>query len=84
MSTVTAKLEDAQRIGNLLVEQLTAPGEVHAGRARPGQGRRRHVRRDRPGQVLSGLLRRCDRSLRTISVGDPESLRKLQEQVSAA
>ncbi len=37
-----------------------------------------------PGQVLSGLLRRCDRSLRTISVGDPESLRKLQEQVSAA
>ena len=23
-----------------------------------------------PGQVLSGLLRRCDRSLRTISVGD--------------
>ena len=25
MSTVTAKLEDAQRMGALLVEQLTAP-----------------------------------------------------------
>jgi [acyl-carrier-protein] S-malonyltransferase len=36
-----------------------------------------------PGQVLSGLLRRCDRSLRTVSVGDPESLAKLQETVSA-
>jgi hypothetical protein len=34
--------------------------------------------------VLSGLLRRCDRSLRTASVNDPESLRKLQEQLSAA
>jgi [acyl-carrier-protein] S-malonyltransferase len=37
-----------------------------------------------PGQVLSGLLRRCDRSLRTVSVGDPESLRKLDETLSAA
>jgi [acyl-carrier-protein] S-malonyltransferase len=37
-----------------------------------------------PGQVLSGLLRRCDRSLKTMSVGDPESLRRLQEALSAA
>ena len=37
-----------------------------------------------PGQVLSGLLRRCDRSLRTISVNDPESLRKLQDPLSTA
>jgi [acyl-carrier-protein] S-malonyltransferase len=37
-----------------------------------------------PGQVLSGLLRRCDRSLRTISVGDPESLARLEETLSAA
>jgi [acyl-carrier-protein] S-malonyltransferase len=37
-----------------------------------------------PGQVLSGLVRRCDRSLQTISVGDPESLRKLDETLSAA
>ena len=37
-----------------------------------------------PGQVLTGLLRRCDRSLRTMSVSDPESLEKLQETLSAA
>ena len=84
MSTVTAKLEDAQRIGNLLVEQLTAPvkfTQAVRGLVRDGVGMFVEIG---PGQVLSGLLRRCDRSLRTISVGDPESLRKLQEQVSAA
>jgi [acyl-carrier-protein] S-malonyltransferase len=37
-----------------------------------------------PGSVLSGLLRRCDRSLQTISVGDPESVRTLQETLSTA
>lgn len=84
MSTVSAKIEDAQRIGNLLVEQLTAPVRftqaVH-GLVKDGVGMFVEIG---PGQVLSGLLRRCDRSLRTISVGDPESLRKLKEQLSAA
>jgi [acyl-carrier-protein] S-malonyltransferase len=37
-----------------------------------------------PGQVLSGLLRRCDRSVRTVSVGSPEALAKLEEVLSAA
>ena len=37
-----------------------------------------------PKQVLSGLIRRCDRSLRSVSVGDPDSLRKLEEALSAA
>ena len=32
VSTVTAKLETAQRFSTLLVEQLTAPVRVHAGR----------------------------------------------------
>ena len=84
MSTVTAKLEDAQRIGNLLVEQLTAPvkfTQAVRGLVKDGVGMFVEIG---PGQVLSGLLRRCDRSLRTISVGDPESLRKLKEQLSAA
>jgi [acyl-carrier-protein] S-malonyltransferase len=84
MSTVTAKLEDAQRIGNLLVEQLTAPvkfTQAVRGLVRDGVGMFVEIG---PGQVLSGLLRRCDRSLRTISVGDPESLRKLQEELTAA
>jgi [acyl-carrier-protein] S-malonyltransferase len=84
MSTVTAKIEDAQRIGNLLVEQLTAPvrfTQAVQGLVKDGVGMFVEIG---PGQVLSGLLRRCDRSLRTISVGDPESLRKLREQLSAA
>ena len=37
VSTVTAKLEDVGRYRSLLVEQLTAPVQVHAGRARAGR-----------------------------------------------
>jgi len=84
MSTVTARLEDAQRIGSLLVEQLTAPVRfTQAVRGLVKDGVEMFVEIG-PGQVLSGLLRRCDRSLRTISVGDPVSLQKLQERLSAA
>jgi [acyl-carrier-protein] S-malonyltransferase len=84
MSTVTAKLEDAQRMAVLLVEQLTAPvrfTQAVRGLVKDGVGMFVEIG---PGSVLTGLLRRCDRSLRTISVSDPESLRKLQEQLSAA
>jgi len=83
MSTVTARVEEAQRIGGLLVEQLTGPVKwTHAVRELVAQGVTTFVEIG-PGQVLSGLLRRCDRSLRTVSVGDPESLAKLQETLSA-
>jgi [acyl-carrier-protein] S-malonyltransferase len=84
MSTVTAKVEDAQRMAALLVEQLTAPvrfTQAVRGLVKDGVGMFVEIG---PGQVLSGLLRRCDRSLRTISVSDPESLRKLREILSAA
>jgi [acyl-carrier-protein] S-malonyltransferase len=84
MSTVTARLENAQRIAVLLVEQLTAPvrfTQAVSGLVKDGVETFVEIG---PGQVLSGLLRRCDRSLRTISVRDPESLRKLEETVSAA
>jgi [acyl-carrier-protein] S-malonyltransferase len=84
MSTVSARLEDAQRIAGLLVEQLTAPVRfTQAVRGLVKDGVSTFVEIG-PGQVLSGLLRRCDRSLRTISVGDPESLRRLEETLSAA
>jgi [acyl-carrier-protein] S-malonyltransferase len=84
MSTVTARVEEAQRIGGLLVEQVTGPVKwTQAVRALVAQGVTTFVEIG-PGQVLSGLLRRCYRSLRTVSVGDPESLAKLQETVSAA
>jgi [acyl-carrier-protein] S-malonyltransferase len=84
MSTVTAHLEEAHRIAAILVEQLTAPVRfTQAVRALVNDGADVFVELG-PGQVLSGLLRRCDRSLRTVSVGDPESFRKLEETLSAA
>jgi [acyl-carrier-protein] S-malonyltransferase len=84
MSTVSARVEDAQRIAGLLAEQLTAPVRfTQAVRGLVKNGVETFVEIG-PGQVLGGLLRRCDRSLRTISVGDPESLRKLEETLSAA
>jgi [acyl-carrier-protein] S-malonyltransferase len=84
MSTVTARLEDAQRLGGLLVDQVTGPVKwTQAVRALVQQGVTTFVEIG-PGQVLTGLLRRCDRSLRTVSVGDPDSLDKLEETLSAA
>jgi [acyl-carrier-protein] S-malonyltransferase len=84
MSTVSAKVEDAQRIGSLLIDQLTGPVRfTQAVRGLVKDGVEMFVEIG-PGQVLSGLLRRCDRSLRTISVGDPEAVRKLRETLSAA
>jgi len=84
MSTVTAALESAERIGALLVEQLTGPVRfTQAVRGLAEQGVDTFVEIG-PGQVLAGLIRRCDRSLRTFSVGDPESLGKLEKTLSAA
>ena len=84
MSTVSARLEDARRFVDLLVEQLTGPvkfTQAVRGLVKEGVGMFVEIG---PGQVLSGLLRRCDRSLQTISVGDPEAVRRLQETLSAA
>jgi [acyl-carrier-protein] S-malonyltransferase len=84
MSTVTARLEEARRIVDLLVDQLTGPVKfTQAVRGLVKEGVEVFVEVG-PGQVLSGLLRRCDRSLKTISVGDPEALRRLQETLSTA
>jgi [acyl-carrier-protein] S-malonyltransferase len=84
MSTVTARIESAQRLVQLLVEQLTAPVRfTHAVRALVKDGAGIFVEIG-PGQVLSGLVRRCDRSLTTVSVGDPASLGRLEETLSAA
>jgi [acyl-carrier-protein] S-malonyltransferase len=84
MSTVTARVEDAQRLVDLLVQQLTGPVKfTQAVRGLIQEGVELFVEIG-PGQVLSGLLRRCDRSVKAVSVGDPESLRRLQEALSAA
>ena len=83
MSTVTAALESAERVGTLLVEQLTGPVKfTQAVRGLTERGVDTFVEIG-PGQVLAGLIRRCDRSLRTFSVGDPDSLGKLEEALSA-
>jgi [acyl-carrier-protein] S-malonyltransferase len=84
MSTVTARIEDATRLAGLLVEQLTGPvkfTQAVRGLVNDGVGMFVEIG---PGTVLSGLLRRCDRSLRTSSVGDPDSLARLEETLSAA
>ena len=83
MSTVTATLEPAAALPQILLDQLTAPvrfTQAVAALVADGVGTFVEVG---PGQVLSGLVRRCDRSVRTLSVGDPGGLAKLEEAVSA-
>jgi [acyl-carrier-protein] S-malonyltransferase len=84
MSTVSAQIEPADRLGELLVQQLIAPVRFTQAVATLVQKGVDTFVEIGPGQVLSGLARRCDRSLRTISVGDPASLQKLEEALSAA
>jgi [acyl-carrier-protein] S-malonyltransferase len=82
MSTVTARLEDANRYGELLVQQLTAPVRfTQAARSLVEQGVTVFVEVG-PGNVLSGLLKRIDRSVRTVSVSDLKSLQTLEETLA--
>ena len=84
VSTVTAKIEPAQRFAALLVEQLTAPVKfTQAARELMRQGVRVFVEVG-PGNVLTGLLKRIDRSVKAIPVGDLASLEKLRETLGAA
>ncbi|MEZ5100466.1 MAG: ACP S-malonyltransferase [Thermoleophilia bacterium] len=84
MSTVTASVESASRIAGLLVEQVTAPVKfTQAVRGLVKDGTDVFVEVG-PGSVLSNLLKRCDRSLTTISVSDMASLSKLEQLLSAA
>jgi [acyl-carrier-protein] S-malonyltransferase len=79
MSTVTAKLEDAHRYRELLIEQLTAPVKfTQSARELINHGVTTFVEVG-PGNVLSGLLKRIDRNVRTISVHDLESLDEAAE-----
>jgi [acyl-carrier-protein] S-malonyltransferase len=84
MSTVTARLENARRMGPLLVDQLTAPVRfTQAGQALIREGVHTFVEVG-PGNVLAGLVKRIDRSVSTISVSTPESLDKLEEKLASA
>jgi [acyl-carrier-protein] S-malonyltransferase len=84
MSTVTARLESAQRMGPLLVDQLTAPVRfTQAASELVREGVRTFVEVG-PGNVLSGLVRRIDRSVKAIPVNSLASLDQLEESLSKA
>jgi [acyl-carrier-protein] S-malonyltransferase len=84
VSTVTAKIEPAQRMAALLVEQLTAPVKfTQAARELMRQGVKVFVEVG-PGNVLTGLLKRIDRSVKAIPVSDVASLEKLREILHSA
>jgi [acyl-carrier-protein] S-malonyltransferase len=81
MSTVTARIESAQRLAPLLVEQLTAPVRfTQAATELLHKGVRTYVEVG-PGNVLSGLVKRIDRSAKTISVNSLAALEKLEEAI---
>jgi len=82
MSTVTARVEPATRLASLLVDQLTAPVRfTQAARALVQDGVTTFVEIG-PGGVLSGLIRRIDKSVRAISIDDLASLEKAREALS--
>ena len=84
MSTVTARMETAQRVAPLLVDQLTAP--VRFTQAASGlvkEGVRTFVEVG-PGNVLSGLVKRIDRSVKAIPVNSLAALERIEEALSSA
>ena len=83
MSTVTARVETAKRMRPLLVEQLTAPVRfTQSAQALMREGVQTFVEVG-PGNVLSGLIKRIDRNVRTVSVDGPAALAKLEETLGA-
>ncbi|HZS23997.1 MAG TPA: ACP S-malonyltransferase [Gaiellaceae bacterium] len=82
MSTVTARIESAQRMAPLLVDQLTAPVRfTQAASELMRDGVKTFVEVG-PGNVLSGLVKRIDRSAKAISVNSLAALEKLHESLA--
>jgi [acyl-carrier-protein] S-malonyltransferase len=82
MSTVTAKVEPAKELATLLVDQLTAPVRfTQAATELIRSGATTFVEVG-PGSVLSGLVKRIDRGVKTISVNTVESLERAQEALT--
>jgi [acyl-carrier-protein] S-malonyltransferase len=81
MSTVTARIEPAQRMAGLLVDQVTAPVRfTHAARGLVTEGVKTFVEVG-PGNVLSGLLKRIDKTVKAVSVNNMAGLKKVEETV---
>ena len=82
MSTVSSKLETVDRVPGLLVEQITAPVRFsQTVQSLVSDGVRTFVEVG-PGGVLSGLVKRIDRSVTAISVGTPEELRAAEASIA--
>jgi [acyl-carrier-protein] S-malonyltransferase len=81
MSTVTARIEPAQRMAGLLVEQVTAPVKfTQAARGLIKDGAKTFVEVG-PGNVLSGLLKRIDKTVKSVSVNNLAGLKKVEESI---
>jgi [acyl-carrier-protein] S-malonyltransferase len=84
MSTVSARLENCQKLSTLLVDQLTAPVRfTQATRGLIADNVRTFVEIG-PGNVLSGLVKRIDRSVEAISVNSLATLKKVEEVLTVA
>jgi [acyl-carrier-protein] S-malonyltransferase len=79
VSTVTAKLETAQRFRTLLIEQLTAPVKFTQAASELIRNGVNVFVEVGPGNVLSGLLKRIDKGVRVVSVSDLRSLNALEQ-----
>jgi [acyl-carrier-protein] S-malonyltransferase len=82
MSTVTARLESAQRMAPLLVDQLTAPVRFTQAASELMRGGVKTFVEVGPGNVLSGLVKRIDRSAKAISVNSLAALDKLHDSLA--
>jgi [acyl-carrier-protein] S-malonyltransferase len=81
MSTVTAKIEPAQRMAGLLVSQVTAPVKfTQAAQGLVKEGVKTFVEVG-PGNVLSGLLKRIDKTVKAVSVNNVAGLKKVEESI---
>ena len=81
MSTVTAKIEPAQRMAGLLVNQITAPVKfTQAAQGLVKEGVKTFVEVG-PGNVLSGLLKRIDKTVKAVSVNNVAGLKKVEDSI---
>lgn len=84
MSTVSAKLETVDRVPGLLIEQLTAPVRfTQAVQNLVSDGVRTFVEVG-AGSVLSGLVRRIDRSVTAVSVATPDDIDAAEGSIARA
>jgi [acyl-carrier-protein] S-malonyltransferase len=84
MSTVSSKLETVDRVPGLLIEQLTAPVRfTQAVQNLVSDGVRTFVEVG-AGSVLSGLVKRIDRSVTAVSIATPDDIDAAEGSIARA